>query len=187
MGFLNVSSVIFQSGGPDYGCSSHNCLRRWFSEIPCLRKDRVFLLGNIEINSVSSPWTRNQLYSSCCMRGYASAKVNPSQYLDSFIMANISVSEYQKYKVLAISWEPCTAEEDIWRMYGKGSSKIHWFIAPPSHLQQILIKLLRNCYWILRRNYWSGGGTTLLPSFLGDAVPTVTVFLDYPVVVSLAS
>jgi len=41
------------------------------------------------------------------------------------------ISEYQVYKVLAISWEPCTAK-DVWRIYGKGSNKIHWFIASPS-------------------------------------------------------
>lgn len=132
-----------------------------------------FLLGNIEMNSTSSPWTGNLLYGYCCMWGYANVKVNRSQCSDSFIMANVSVSEYQKYKVLVISWEPFTAKEDVWRMYGKDSNKIHWFIASPSQLQWI--KFLRNCYWNFRRNYWKGGATTCLPCFLEGAVPTITL------------
>lgn len=132
----------------------------------CLRKDRVFLLRHIEMNSISSPSTRNLLYSYCCMWGCANVKANPSQYSNSFIMASISVSEYQGYKVLAISREPCTAKEGVWRMYGKGSNKIHWFIASPSQLQQIKLLLLD-----LKEKLLNGGSHNMTALFLERCCP----------------
>lgn len=116
---------------------------------------RECFLGNILMNSTYLTWIRNLLYSYCCVWDYANAK--SSQCSDSFMMANISISKCQEYKALAISWEPLQ-KEDILRMYGTASNKIHWFIASPSQAQNI--KLLRNYYWILRRTIEEKGTTT---------------------------